>query len=406
MGGRMRYLISGGSALSEKVQKDLHGLGFDVLEGYGLTESSPVLTVARPGNKLLRGSVGKPLPGVEVRIENPDENGVGEVLARGQNVMVGYYKNDEATEAVMQDRWLRTGDLGRLDEDGNLFIVGRSKDVIIDSNGKNIYPDEIEDHYGKSKFIKEMSVVGLPDEDGGEKIAALVVPDYEFDIALSRADTNKKVEEHFREVSAGLAFFKRVKTMHLTPFELPRTATRKVKRPEVVELLQNLEAKSKNKTKVEAEAKGDDTALWIRKVVASVSNRALSEVSIGDKLADLGFDSLMFVELQAAVEDAGGRVVSPDTLNEVQTVRELLTAVQRVDKSKKLVDEPRKEEKDTDEIFVPSIVRRIGNQVIDFAQERLYDTVLKTKIDGEGTFRSTRTSSSRRITRRTSTPAW
>jgi long-chain acyl-CoA synthetase len=384
MGGQMRYLISGGSALSEKVQKDLHGLGFNVLEGYGLTESSPVLTVARPGNKLLRSSVGKPLPGVEVKIENPDENGVGEVLARGQNVMVGYFKNDEATDEVMQDRWLRTGDLGRLDDDGNLFIVGRSKDVIIDSNGKNIYPDEIEDHYGKSKFIKEMSVVGLPDEDGGEKIAALVVPDYEFDIALSRGDANKKVEEHFREVSAGLPFFKRVKVVHLTPFELPRTATRKVKRPEVVELLQNLEAKSKNKTKIEAESKGDDTALWIRKVVATVSNRSLSEVAIGEKLADLGFDSLMFVELQAAVEDAGGRVVSPDTLNEVQTVRELLTAVQRIDKSKKLVDEPKKEEKDTDEIFVPSIVRRVGNQVIDFAQERLYDTVLKTKIEGAG----------------------
>src|SRR5207253_10089946 len=132
---------------------------------------------ARPGNKLLRGSVGKPLPGVEVRIDSPDENGVVEVLARGQNVMVGYYNNDKATDAVLNDRWLKTGDLGRLDEDGNLFIVGRSKDVIIDSNGKNIYPDEIEDLYGKSPLIKELSVVGLPDDEGGEKIAALVVPD-------------------------------------------------------------------------------------------------------------------------------------------------------------------------------------------------------------------------------------
>ncbi|MER3631241.1 MAG: AMP-dependent synthetase, partial [Blastocatellia bacterium] len=121
MGGKMRYLISGGSALSEKVQKDLHGLGFTILEGYGLTESSPVLTVARPGNKLIKGSVGKPLPGVEVKIDNPDENGVGEILARGQNVMLGYYKNDEATESVLNDRWLRTGDLGRIDEDGNLY---------------------------------------------------------------------------------------------------------------------------------------------------------------------------------------------------------------------------------------------------------------------------------------------
>ena len=383
MGGRMRYLISGGSALSEKVQRDLHGLGFTVLEGYGLTESSPVLTVTRPENKLLRGSVGKPLPGVEVKIDTPDENGVGEVLARGQNVMLGYYNNEEATEAVLQDRWLKTGDLGKLDEDGNLYIVGRSKDVIIDSNGKNIYPDEIEDLYGKSPFIKEMSVVGLPDDDGGEKISALVVPDYEYDIALSRSDANKRVEEHFREVSAGLPFPKRIKILHVTPFELPRTATRKVKRPEVVELIKTLEAKSKNKTKVVSESKGDDTALWVRKVVASVSNRPLSDVVLEDKLADLGFDSLMFVELQAAVEDAGGRVISPDTLNEIQTVRELLTAVQRVDKRKKMVDEPKQEERKEDEIFIPSIVRRVGNQIIDFAQDRIYDNVLDTKIEGE-----------------------
>ena len=384
MGGKMRYLISGGSALSEKVQKDLHGLGFTVLEGYGLTESSPVLTVSRPGNKLLRGSVGKPLPGVEVKIDNPDENGVGEVLARGQNVMLGYYNNEEATEAVLQDRWLKTGDLGKLDEDGNLFIVGRSKDVIIDSNGKNIYPDEIEDLYGKSGFVKELSVVGLPDDDGGEKIASLVVPDYEHDIALARADVNKKVEEHFREVSAGLPFFKRVKVLHITPFELPRTATRKVKRPEVVEMLQGLEDRSRKRTNAVVESKGDDNALWIRKIVATVSNRPLSDVAIEDKLADLGFDSLMFVELQAAVEDAGGRILSPDTLNEVQSVRELLTAVQRVDKSKKLADEPRAEEKKDDEdIVIPSIVRRAGNAVVSFAQNTLYEGVLDTRIEGE-----------------------
>src|SRR5215204_6471235 len=385
MGGKMRYLISGGSALSEKVQKDLHGLGFTVLEGYGLTESSPVLTVARPGNKLLRGSVGKPLPGIEVKIDRPDENGVGEVLARGQNVMLGYYNNEEATEAVLQDRWLKTGDLGKLDEDGNLFIVGRSKDLIIDSNGKNIYPDEIEDLYGKSGFIKELSVVGLPDDDGGEKIASLVVPDYEHEIALARAEVNKKIEEHFREVSASLPFFKRVKVLHITPFELPRTATRKVKRPEVVAMLQALEDRDKRNTKAVVESKGDDNLNWIRKIVASVSNRPLSDVAIDDKLSDLGFDSLMFVELQAAVEDAGGRVISPDTLNEVETVRELLTAVNRLDKTKRLADEPRVEEKkENEEINIPGLVRRVGNAVVEIAQETLYSSILDTTIEGEG----------------------
>ncbi len=383
MGGKMRYLISGGSALSEKVQKDLHGLGFTVLEGYGLTESSPVLTVARPGNKLLRGSVGKPLPGVEVKIGSPDEKGIGEVLARGQNVMLGYYNNESATDAVLTDRWLKTGDLGRLDEEGNLYIVGRSKDVIIDSNGKNVYPDEIEDLYGKSPYIKEMSVVGLPDQDGGEKVAALVVPDYEYEISLSRSEINKQIELHFREISAGLTFAKRVKVLHITPFELPRTATRKVKRPEVVEMLQTLEERSKTRTESVVESKGDDNLLWIRKVVASVASRSLADVTVEAKLADLGFDSLMFVELQAAVEDAGGRVLSPDTLSEIQSVRELLTAVLRIDKSKKLADEPKVEEKKDDDIYIPGVVRRVGNAVVDLAQNTLYEGVLDTHIEGE-----------------------
>jgi long-chain acyl-CoA synthetase len=384
MGGRIRYIISGGSALSEKVQKDLHGLGFTILEGYGLTESSPVLTVSRPANKLLKGSVGKPLPGVEVKISEPDENGVGEVLARGQNVMLGYYKNEEATKEAIQDRWLHTGDLGRIDEDGNLYIVGRAKDVIIDSNGKNIYPDELEELYSKSPYIKELSVVGLPEENGGERVACLVVPDYSYDISLSRGQTNRKVEEHFREVSSSLPFFKRIQTVHFTNFELPRTATRKVKRREVIEMLKALEAKSKKTTLESIEAKGDTNIAWIRNIVAVVSNRPLSEVTLNTKLNDLGFDSLMFVELQGAIEDGGGKILSPDTLNEVQTVRELLNAVERVDKRKKIEEAPKEDDKPKeDELYIPSIVRVVGSQLIGFAQQRLYGDILNTTIEGQ-----------------------
>ena len=157
--------------------------------------------------------------------------------------------------------------------------------------------------------------------------------------------------------------------MHITPFELPRTATRKVKRPEVVEILQMLEDRNRKKTKDAADSKGDDNLLWIRKIVATVTSRPLSDIAIEDRLSDLGFDSLMFVELQAAVEDAGGRVLSPDTLNEVQSVRELLTAVQRIDKSKRLIDEPKVDEKkDEEEIHIPGIVRRVGNSLVDLAQ--------------------------------------
>lgn len=386
MGGRIRYLISGGSALSEKVQRDLHGLGFTVLEGYGLTEASPVLTVTRPQNKMLGGSVGKPLPGVEIKIADPDENGVGEVMARGQNIMLGYFNNEEATKDVLEDRWLSTGDLGKLDEDGNLYIVGRSKDVIIDSNGKNVYPDEVEELYSKSLFIKELSVVGMPDEEGGEKISCLVVPDFEKDISLSRAEVNREVEKHFRDVSAALPFYKRIKALHFTNFELPRTATRKVKRREVIEMIKALEDRSKKVEREKIEEKTDSNLTWLRRIVADVASRPLAEVESGSRLDDLGFDSLMFVELAAAIEDGGGKILSPDTLNEVQSIRELMGAVQRVDKSKKLPEEIKSAEKpakDEDEIFVPSIVRHVGNQLIGFAQDALYEGVLNTTIEGE-----------------------
>jgi len=213
LGGRIRYLISGGSALNEKVQREFHGLGFTILEGYGLTEASPVLTVTRPQNVLLKGSVGRPLPGVEVKIVDADQSGVGEVIARGPNIMVGYYANEAATRGVLVDRWLRTGDIGRLDSEGNLFLVGRSKDIIVDTNGKNVYPDELEDAYSDFPLIKELSVVGLPDGIG-EKVACMVVADYDFDIALSRAEVRRKIEEHFRDISSTLPFFKRVKVLH------------------------------------------------------------------------------------------------------------------------------------------------------------------------------------------------
>jgi long-chain acyl-CoA synthetase len=386
MGGRIRYLISGGSALSEKVQRDLHGLGFTILEGYGLTESSPVLTVTRPQNKMLKGSVGKAIPGVEIKINEPDENGVGEVWARGQNVMLGYYNNEEATKDAIVDRWLKTGDLGKIDDDGNLYIVGRSKDVIIDSNGKNIYPDEIEDLYGKSPYIKELSVVGLPEPEGGEKIACLVRADYEYDISLLRVEVNKKIEDHFRQVSSGLAFYKRVKVLHFTNFELPRTATRKVKRKEVVEMLQKLEATSRPGIAIESNGHAGGNAVWIRQIVANVSSRSMNEVALDSKLADLGFDSLMFVELAGAIEDGGGKVLSPDTLNEVQTVRELLGAVERVDISKKLIDEPaqtKPKQPEEDELVIPSLVRVVGNKLVGFAQRTLYKGVLQTEIEGE-----------------------
>ncbi len=385
LGGRIRYFISGGSALSEAIQKDFHGLGFTILEGYGLTEASPVLTVTRPENRMLTGSVGRPLPGVEVKISDPDASGVGEVIARGPNVMLGYYADESATRSALVERWLYTGDLGKLDDDGNLFLVGRSKEIIVDTNGKNVYPDELEEIYLNSPHVKELSIVGLPDGIG-EKVACLVVADDEYDIALSRAELRRKVEEHFREVSASLPYYKRVKVLHFTDIELPRTATRKVKRGEVLTILQALEADNKSDSATVTEKSADEAGRWLISIVANVTNRAQTEISLNSRLADLGFDSLMFVELATAIENAGGSISAPERLNEAQDLRELASVVSRRPGASVRRDgaTARSEARrlDDEEIHVPSLVSRAGNKAGDVLQRLFYDRFLDTHYEG------------------------
>ncbi|MFN2515089.1 MAG: AMP-binding protein [Pyrinomonadaceae bacterium] len=382
LGGRIRYFISGGSALSEKIQKDFQGLGFTILEGYGLTEASPVLTVTRPENRMLTGSVGRPLPGIEVKIADPDSAGVGEVIARGPNVMLGYYSDENATRRALVERWLYTGDLGKLDDDGNLFLVGRSKEIIVDTNGKNVYPDELEEVYLNSPYVKELSIVGLADGIG-EKVACLVVADDEHDIALSRTELRRRVEEHFRETSASLPYYKRVKVLHFTDIELPRTATRKVKRGEVITILQAFEASEKTEATTIADRGADSESRWLISIVANVSNRPGDEISLNSRLSDLGFDSLMFVELATAIENAGGSISAPERLNEAQDLRELGSVVSRRPGVSSVESErPASRRGEDEEISVPSFVSVAGNKAGDFLQRVFYDRFLETHYDG------------------------
>jgi len=385
LGGRIRYFISGGSALSETIQKDFQGLGFTILEGYGLTEASPVLTVTRPENRMLTGSVGRSLPGVEVKISEPDASGVGEVIARGPNVMLGYFADENATREALVERWLYTGDLGKLDDDGNLFLVGRSKEIIVDTNGKNVYPDELEETYANSPHVKELSIVGLPDGIG-EKVACLVVADDEYDITLSRAELRRKVEEHFREVSASLPYYKRVKVLQFTDIELPRTATRKVKRAEVITILEALGSNNKANAAAQSEAAAGSETRWLVGIVANVTNRPQSEISLNSRLAELGFDSLMFVELAAAIENAGGSITAPERLNEAQDLRELASVVSRRPSASSgrqgssARAEGRRDE--DEEIHVPSLVSRAGTRAGDVLQRLFYDRFLETHYEG------------------------
>jgi long-chain acyl-CoA synthetase len=376
-GGRIRYLISGASALSESTLKTFRGLGFNLYEGYGLSEASPVLTVTRPDDRALPGSVGQPLPGIEIQIHEPDRRGVGEVIARGPNVMAGYYGNEKATEEALRDGWLHTGDLGRIDEEGNLYIVGRSKEIIVDSNGKNVYPEEIEELYQAPDLIEEIAVVGLPDGPGekAEKVAAVVVPKKD----LSGDDAAARIEEHFHEVSSRLPLYKRVKTYEVRAQELPRTATRKVKRRELVSWLQErrlLESK-------EPWAVADVDKEWLLEVIARVAEKPLSEVHFEASLDELGFDSLMYNELSAAIEARTGESPSAEVLMSFSGVRELAESLRRRPARETREKLRSKQEAESAKVELPPLVQEMGRRGLSLAQRWFYHDVLKPEFKGQ-----------------------
>jgi long-chain acyl-CoA synthetase len=392
LGGRLRIMVSGGSALSPEVQRAFHDMGFDLYEGYGLTEAAPVLSVSTPEDDPSGGTVGRPLPGIEIRIHEPDASGVGEVVARGPNVMVGYLRpgagapevDHARTGEVLRDGWLHTGDLGRLDRDGKLVLVGRKKDVIIDADGENVYPDELEELYRDPEIIKELSIVGLPD-GAGEKVAMLLVPEPK---GRSREESRRLVEEHLRRVSAGLPFHKRVKIWHFTDGELEKTSTRKVRRPWVVEQIRQLEAAAHKGKKVrEAAAHGRDG--WLLDLLAEVTRRARAEITHQSHLAaDLSFDSLMLSELAAALEAAGVPPSITESLHQVQTVGELSRLVgpgtHRSEEGGGAAPEPAGPGRQAKgDVEIPAALASLGRRVLDAGQQALYRSFYRAEVTGE-----------------------
>ncbi|HEX9604940.1 MAG TPA: AMP-binding protein [Myxococcales bacterium] len=383
-GGSLRLLVSGGSALPEEVHQAFHELGFDLTEGYGLTEAAPVLSVTLPENKRRSGTVGPPIPGVELRIDQPDAEGVGEVLARGPNVMAGYLDDPEATAEVLSDGWLRTGDLGKLSDDGHLTLVGRKKDVILDASGKNVYPDELEELYGRSELIQELSIVGLPQANGAhERVACLAVPRKPDEGAgETREHVREKLREHMARVSADLPFWKRVKILHFWDGDLPKTATRKVKRPQVVAELRRLErAAEAGRGAGEIAARGDDG--WIYDLLADLTQKPRGTVTAQTRLAaDLGIDSLLVAELSVALEKAG--VAPPDEgrLAVLQTAGELARALARPRAAEPAPETARENGAAEDEVPVPDAVAAAGRAAVEFFQRALYGKLFELEVRG------------------------
>ncbi|MER3525101.1 MAG: long-chain fatty acid--CoA ligase [Ignavibacteria bacterium] len=236
-GGAIRLFIAGGAAPDPHVMKGMRSFGFKILQGYGLTETSPILTVNREFT-FKDEAAGLPLPSVEIRIANPDAKGHGEIIARGPSIMLGYYKNEAATREVLKDGWFFTGDLGYFDEDGFLHIHGRKKNVIVARNGENVYPEELEDKVNKIPFVLESVVFGAKNEKNDEEIHVMIVPNAEAFIAYAQkhhVEVTTELIEHMlndeiRKLNAELLGHQQIKKVIVREKEFEKTTTQKIKR--------------------------------------------------------------------------------------------------------------------------------------------------------------------------------
>ena len=245
----MRFVISGGAPLDKRVAKGFNELGIELVQGYGLTETSPVIAAENYQIKKC-GSIGIPMPNVEIEFENKDEKGIGELKVKGPNVMLGYYENEEATKQVLKDGWFYTGDLGYQDKNGYLFITGRKKDMIVLKNGKKVFPEELEVLINRLDIVKECMVFGMPNESNKNDVKLSVKIVYDKDVAKekypnsSEEDLEQMVWEQIKEINKTFPPYKYIKNLIFTDKELIKTTTQKIKRNE--ELKNILKDKNSN----------------------------------------------------------------------------------------------------------------------------------------------------------------
>ena len=235
LGGHLRVLIAGGAPMEKEAISAFVDFGINLLQGYGLTETSPVL--AGENDKYKRaGSVGFPLPDIDVKIDQPDEDGIGEIIVKAPTVMLGYYENPEATVEVLKDGWFHTGDLGKFDKDGFLFITGRKKFVIVLKNGKKVFPEESESLINKLPFVSESMVYGMPDKDNDVKLCAKIVYNEdamkELYLDSKEEDYKKLIMEQIKVINHTMPAYKYIRDIIITTEPLIKTTTQKIKRNE------------------------------------------------------------------------------------------------------------------------------------------------------------------------------
>ena len=243
-GGQIKLFVSGAAALEKEVEEDFRAWGVNLCQGYGLTETSPVIGVETNENFRV-GSIGKPLPHIQAKIEDANEEGMGELVVKGPNVMLGYYNDEEATKEVLEDGWFRTGDLAKIDEDGYIFICGRKKSVIVLKNGKNIFPEEMEALVNKIEGVKESFIFGKQQSDDKDdiKINVKIIFDREIMQEAYKVTTDdeiyKVLAEKVKEVNQIMPKYKAIRGILISEEPLLKTTTSKIKRQANLEIIEN-----------------------------------------------------------------------------------------------------------------------------------------------------------------------
>ncbi len=335
-GKSMRLFASGGAKLDENIERDLFKFGFTILEGYGLTETSPVLTF-NPLKKPKIGSVGLPVPDVELKILDKDEQGIGEVIARGPNIMEGYYKRDDLTAEVIKDGWFHTGDLGYVDRDGYLFLTGRSKDVIVLSSGLNINPEEIEEAYSKEAPLKQICVFEVPAKKETKEthvLWAVCVPDLEFFRKYSEVNLRNVIKERFDNVSKTLPPSKRLMGFSITLDELPHTLLGKIKRFAVKEIYTPRIIKEEYAPSVK-ELSTEDKKLAEsycgKKIIDYLKKQTKTKGAVvppNSLEIDLGIDSLGRIDLALGLEKLFNVEIKDEIIGQAFTVKDLILGME------------------------------------------------------------------------------
>lgn len=242
-GGHIKLFISGAAALDPNVEREFRNWGINLCQGYGLTETSPVIGV-ETNTEFRVGSIGKTLPHIEAKIENENEEGIGELVVKGPNIMMGYYQNDEATKEVLVDDWFYTGDLASIDKDGYIFIKGRKKSVIVLKNGKNIFPEEMENLVNRIEGVKESFIFGKSNKKDKDdiKIYAKIVYDKDIVKTAYKVDTEKEIynalNKRIKEINNTMPPYKAIRGIVLSEIPLIKTTTSKIKRQEEIKTVE------------------------------------------------------------------------------------------------------------------------------------------------------------------------